>query len=169
MMEKQHSRFARLPLHGTVEGMETNTHESWLPIPGHEGYEVSDFGRVRSWHKLGMPPRGAAAWTRVADRPRILHGAKHRGQVRYIFNGERHTYESLVLLATGEEATPPLEDEEADGEDADWENDEEGPELTDYQIREVEQLEGIKAAEQVADEFGIDAARVRRIWDSTGA
>lgn len=37
--------------------------EEWKPIPGFEGYDVSDQGRVRSWRKRRSRGRGGALWT----------------------------------------------------------------------------------------------------------
>lgn len=42
------------------------TEESWRPIPGYEGYEASDRGRVRSWRKAG-PGLG-----RRSEQPKVL-------------------------------------------------------------------------------------------------
>lgn len=39
--------------------------EVWKPIPGYDGYEVSNLGRVRSWRKKGR-------WGGVLDTPRVM-------------------------------------------------------------------------------------------------
>jgi hypothetical protein len=39
--------------------MTDTTAETWLPIPGHPGYEVSDHGRVRSVYHVVMRSNGA--------------------------------------------------------------------------------------------------------------
>jgi hypothetical protein len=31
------------------------TVERWVPVPGYRNYEVSDLGRVRSWHRKNAP------------------------------------------------------------------------------------------------------------------
>lgn len=64
--------------------------ESWLPIPGYPGYEVSDMGQVRSYKGLG--------------RPRRLKGSPGNGGHLYISlvnNGVRlsTSIHQLVLLA----------------------------------------------------------------------
>ena len=63
--------------------------ERWLPVVGHEGYEVSDQGRVRSLDRVvqrGVRPmrrRGAMLTTWVGKRgyPLVSLG---RGNVRYV-------------------------------------------------------------------------------------
>lgn len=44
--------------------MTTANEEEWRPVVGFDGYEVSSFGRVRSWKRCGSgPPRAMTAWT----------------------------------------------------------------------------------------------------------
>ena len=69
--------------------------ETWLPIPGYDGYEVSDQGRVRSYHKPGI----IGPTLRVQ---RILKpGGIDRPMVQLRRNGSSYAYRvaSLVLLA----------------------------------------------------------------------
>ena len=49
--------------------------EIWRLIDGFEGYEVSSFGRVRSWHK--------GRWGRRAE-PRILTAADSNGDYQHV-------------------------------------------------------------------------------------
>ena len=49
--------------------------ERWLPIDGFKGYEVSNFGRVRSWHK--------GRWGRRAV-PRILTTGDSNGDYQHV-------------------------------------------------------------------------------------
>ncbi|MEU0912143.1 NUMOD4 domain-containing protein [Streptomyces althioticus] len=39
--------------------------ENWKPIPGYDGYEVSDQGRVRSWRKMGR-------WGGTLETPKVM-------------------------------------------------------------------------------------------------
>lgn len=48
------------------------THEVWRPVAGHEGYEVSDLGCVRSWRGLGKAKE-------FTSRPRLLKGSPTAG------------------------------------------------------------------------------------------
>src|SRR5690348_870301 len=68
--------------------------ERWLPIPGFGGYEVSDFGRVRSWR----PCRGEPL-----PRVRRLHTAKAGGYATLGMQHDGHEtteyVHHLVLLA----------------------------------------------------------------------
>lgn len=73
--------------------MQATSTERWLPIPGYPKYEVSDLGRVRSWH----PWRGQ-------EVPRHLHlsdwGGGYVGVALYV-NGRSSTkrLHNLVMLA----------------------------------------------------------------------
>lgn len=44
--------------------------ETWLPVAGYDGYEVSDCGRVRSWRRQGPS-------TNLASKPHLLQPATH--------------------------------------------------------------------------------------------
>jgi hypothetical protein len=67
--------------------------ETWKPIPGFQGYEVSDFGRVRSWKKPGTKE--------LRNEPIFLYGASRRGKVKFCLSasGARsHSNRSLANL-----------------------------------------------------------------------
>lgn len=50
--------------------------ERWAPIEGHAGYEVSDHGRVRTWHKCGVAKT-------LRDTPKLLkHNYCYEGYPR---------------------------------------------------------------------------------------
>lgn len=56
--------------------------ERWRPIPGHDGYDVSDLGRVRSWLSWrGLPvPRVLSLTTRPDGRLEVRVHAPQRQQ-----------------------------------------------------------------------------------------
>src|ERR1700677_729868 len=54
---------------------EAGWEETWLPIPGANGYEVSDFGNVRSFFMKGNHK------TKRVDSPRTL--SRHLGKTGY--------------------------------------------------------------------------------------
>lgn len=65
--------------------------KNWRPIPGFDGwYEVSRFGEVRSWIKLGHP--GVRA-----DVPRIMH------PIRYKKSGSRAHYTVSLVDPDGKQ------------------------------------------------------------------
>jgi len=74
--------------------------EVWKPIPDFPGYEVSDRGRVRSYHK----PSGQGSW-RIADKPqRILSPATKSQGYKFLQlrrDGETYpfTVHQLVAIA----------------------------------------------------------------------
>src|SRR5579863_5563618 len=75
--------------------MDDATHETWLPIPGYEGfYDVSDLGRVRSLPRQGIRSRHST----VILRPMLRHGY---ATVYLMRDGSRTTcyVHRLVLLA----------------------------------------------------------------------
>lgn len=53
--------------------------ESWKQIPGFDGYEVSDLGRVRSFWIMGCRAR-------IGDIPRIMHLTLNRRDNRFKVN-----------------------------------------------------------------------------------
>lgn len=59
--------------------------EEWRAVPGFAGYEVSDLGRVRSWHG----PRAIGGGSTTRAEPLMMKPATHR-------NGRKH-----VMLARG--------------------------------------------------------------------
>ena len=75
--------------------------EEWRPIPGYDGYEVSDQGNVRSYYKLAGSPRGYI----LTDKPqRILRGALKAKGYRFVIlraDGKSHNkmIHQLMLLA----------------------------------------------------------------------
>lgn len=80
--------------------------EEWKPIEGYDGwYEVSNYGRVRSWHKWG---RGKGR----SDKPRLLSiSKKSDGYLKTSLNdrnSNRHTYVIHRLVA--ESFVPNLEE-----------------------------------------------------------
>jgi HNH endonuclease/NUMOD4 motif len=70
--------------------------ERWLPVPGFEGlYDVSDLGRIRSWHgRMGLPRPHFL--TPAFDRPGYLFvllckdGQRTRGRVHQVVAGVFH-------------------------------------------------------------------------------
>ena len=51
--------------------------ERWLPIPGYDGYEVSDQGRVRSYRQR-VKGAGGRWCARIIDTPKLLKPMKLR-------------------------------------------------------------------------------------------
>lgn len=52
----------------------------WRPIPGFDGYEVSDVGEVRSWRPI-------SAWASVPTEPRLLQQSSHAKGYRNVSLG----------------------------------------------------------------------------------
>lgn len=74
--------------------------ETWKPIPGFRGYEVSDQGRVRSFKKS----RGAGVWTIEDNAQRVMKPSKDSNgywNLALLNDGKRHRQRvgHLVLLA----------------------------------------------------------------------
>lgn len=68
--------------------------EIWRPVPGHEGYDVSSFGRVRSWHARGK--LGHLRRTQPVLRPTFPN---HKGYLRMTFGPKNVVVHNLVLTA----------------------------------------------------------------------
>lgn len=67
--------------------------ERWLPVVGHEGYEVSDLGRVRSYLKSGKGARRVAM-------PHVLVPLRRAGyHAVHLRAGPVHAVHRLVLEA----------------------------------------------------------------------
>lgn len=124
--------------------------EAWMALPGHDGYEVSNMGRVRSWRRKGSGDE-------LAIEPHVLTGQYWKGEQRYTIAGERFSIDSLMLMTMG------VEDGEWESED--FELDAGTRDLSQYEINEIRMSEGYKEAWQVAEEFRINAERVRSVWD----
>lgn len=64
--------------------MTTASEEEWRPVVGFDGYEVSQFGRVRSWKRCGDgPPRPMTAWTEKDGyfMVNLRRDGKHHGRM----------------------------------------------------------------------------------------
>lgn len=72
------------------------TAERWLPIPAHEGYEISDHGNVRTVNHLVVRSNGIR-YT-VAERIRRI-GVDHRCGLRYVklATGRRGRYDTVYI------------------------------------------------------------------------
>ncbi|MCV7399776.1 hypothetical protein H7K24_06380 [Mycobacterium fragae] len=70
-------------------------HESWLPVPGFEGwYEVSDRGRVRGCHRVIIRRNGV----RYTVQPRVLRLTCHHGRLTvFLARGRRGQYGSFYV------------------------------------------------------------------------
>lgn len=62
--------------------------EQWRPIPGHDGYELSNLGRVRSWKR----------WAGAGDPPRILTIQQKYGRRRIQLGLHGGTHDVAVLM-----------------------------------------------------------------------
>jgi hypothetical protein len=77
--------------------------ERWLPVEGWPGYDVSDWGRVRSWLATGYARRGGAF--RYTDTPKLIAGQINKlgydtvALRRVDGSSRRMTVHSLVLEA----------------------------------------------------------------------
>jgi len=59
--------------------------ENWKPIPDFPGYEVSDHGRVRSYHKRASNGNGGGTPWIISDRPQlILASAQKTAGYRFV-------------------------------------------------------------------------------------
>lgn len=85
-------------------------HEEWRPIPGFDGwYEVSNWGRIRSWRKKGSRLQDARA-----DKPHIkalaMYGTRGRGRMTSNLKHQGRQIQTAVsrcvLLAFVGEAPP---------------------------------------------------------------
>lgn len=129
----------------TRPGYDTPMNEIWADLPGFRGYEISSAGRVRAWRAKG----GQLT-------PRFYQGSSRDGEMFYILDGREHSIDDLMRDAFGDET---------DEMDTDYEPQDSARTLTEYELREIQQAEGWKPAFEVAEEFRIDSARVRNIWD----
>lgn len=117
----------------------------WAEIPDLRGYEVSNTGRVRKWTTVNGKPG-----------PRLYRGCAEGSSVVYRLKGQRYTIDELMLAAFGDEA---------EDMDAGYDPRERDRELTQYERNEIKLAEGWKPAFEVGQDFRIDSARVRQIWD----
>ena len=106
---------------------------------------MSTTGRVRKWTTLN----GRA-------QPKLYTGCQEGSTVVYRLQGETHNIDELMRAAFGDEA---------DEMEAGYDPRDRDRELTQYEHNEIVQLEGFKPAYEVAEDFRIDNARVRQIWD----
>jgi len=135
----------KLLAQGTLPRYCSPMDETWADLPDFPGYEVSTSGRLRKWTTIGGKPR-----------PQPYRGMSLAGSVYYKIQGESYAIDDLMRSAFGDEA----DDIEAGYDPRDRDRD-----LTQYERNEIVQLEGYKPAYEVAEDFRIDAARVRQIWD----
>lgn len=78
--------------------------ETWKPIPGHDGYEVSDYGRVRSVDRIvarSMKRRGQERF----DSPMTLRGRVFQG---WLNNRGRPEWAGTVLVGVGGNKQRPI-------------------------------------------------------------
>ena len=74
--------------------------ESFKPIPGHPGYEVSDHGTVRSLDRqITLRGSGGSLYTRSKKGQQLVPGAITSGYLKVSLSGTQATVHSLVLLA----------------------------------------------------------------------
>lgn len=130
---------------GTRERYSAPMEETWADVPDLPGVKVSTSGRVRGWIT-----RGGKA------RRQVYTGSARNGTVEYWIRGDVWTIDELMLAAFGDEA----EDMDAIYDPLDRDR-----ELTQYEINEIRLAEGWKPAHELAEEFRIDPARVRQVWD----
>jgi len=126
--------------------------ETWKDIEGDpalRGVEVSTSGRVRRWSTLG----GRAL-------PRPYRGTPSGTTVHYRIGQRQYTIDELMRAAFGDEAGEAWAGYDPRDRDRD---------LTHYEIAEIMQAEGWKPAFEVAEDFLIDAVRVRQLWDGDEA
>jgi len=126
----------------------TPMEETWKGIPDLAGYEVSTSGRVRKWITKKEGPR-----------PVLYKGLATGGTVTYKLRGESYPIDELMRGAFGDRAD---EMEVVDNSYLDRDRT-----LSGHELGEIRQAEGWKPAFKVAEDFRIDSARVRSIWDGT--
>jgi len=80
--------------------------EEWRPIPGHDGYEASSLGRIRSVDRWIEQERTEGNIYRRFMKGRILRQTHHRYMRVYLGHGVSRTVHCLVMLAFY--GTPPL-------------------------------------------------------------
>lgn len=122
--------------------------ETWADLPDIPGVMVSTLGRVRRWR---AEPGGKHI-------PGLYKGRPEGSTVVYMLNGERWTIDELMRAAFGDAA------DEYDP-DSMYNPSDRYRELTQYEINEIRLAEGYKPAFQVAEDFRIESARVRQVWD----
>jgi len=88
--------------------------ENWKPIPGYEGYEVSDLGRVRTYKVFVPRVVGKEAYWAIGDTPKLMtiRDATNQYQVVSICNKgkkELRTVHRLVLRAFVGPCPPGME------------------------------------------------------------
>lgn len=119
--------------------------ETWADIPEINGAEVSTGGRVRRWATF----EGTA-------RPRQHKGTPQGTTVVYRFDGREYDIDTLMRMAFGDEA---------DEMEAGYDPGERDRDLTHHEISEIKLAEGWKPAYEVAEEFRVEAQRIRGVWD----
>ena len=83
--------------------------EQWKSIPGYEGYEVSDQGRVRSYHKI-LGKKGQC----ILDTPqRILKPYDRKGykQVSLVKDGKRYQIVTCSTCIEEDERKAAIEEQ----------------------------------------------------------
>lgn len=75
--------------------------EQWKAVPAHAGYEVSDFGRVRSVDRVAVKRSSLGNEYRIVLRGRLLRPFRMKHGYRGVALGARskHSVHRLVLLA----------------------------------------------------------------------
>ena len=88
----------------------------------------------------------------------IYKGLATGGTVVYKLRGETYPIDELMRGAFGDRA---------DEMEASYDPRDRDRTLSGYELGEIRQAEGWKPAFKVAEDFRIDSARVRSIWDGT--
>ena len=125
--------------------------ETWRPIPGHDSYDASTDGRVRSWKVRGV----ARMSSRRSYEPRVLRGKMWHAVTYYNLDGKDIALADIVADTYGDDAAEGVLQDEVARE----------RELDAWTLREIRGLEGIKTAHEVAEEFRLDPTRIRALWN----